>query len=92
LFAVIAWGLWNNRNLVRNGGKSKSPELIVKEVAAYTREVRQFKEAQNRPAPPSGQIWTPPKRGFYNINVNGAVFKELGCCGVGVVIRNEDGS
>ena len=91
LFAVIAWSLWNNRNLVRHGGKSKSLDLIVREVAAYTMEVRQIKEAQNGLASPIGQTWTPPKRGFYKINVDGAVFKELGCCGVGVVIRNEDG-
>ena len=31
------------------------------------------------------------KKGFYKINVDGAVFKKLGCCGVGAVIRNKYG-
>ena len=32
LFAVTAWSLWNNRNLVEHGGQCKRPEVIVIEV------------------------------------------------------------
>ena len=91
LFAATAWGLWNNRNKVRHGGKCKSLELITRKVAAYTGEVKQLKNEKKRPATSHVQSWTPPKKGFYKINVDGAVFKKLSCCGVGAVIRNKYG-
>ena len=91
LFAITTWSLWSNRNSVCHGGKSKAVALIAREVTACTKEVRQTNEVQSRPSPSIGQTWTPPRRGCYKINVDGAVFKEMGCCGVGMVIRNEEG-
>ena len=32
-----------------------------------------------------------PNPGWYKINTDGAVFGDIGCSGVGVVIRNENG-
>ena len=48
-------------------------------------------EAQVSSAPQISSLWNPPREGLYKINVDGAVFKDLNCCSVGVVIRNERG-
>ncbi|XP_075655070.1 uncharacterized protein LOC142625269 [Castanea sativa] len=91
LFAVTAWSLWNNRNSVRHGGRSKTAKVIVREVAAYADEVRIGSEGQVSSTPHFNSLWSPPRRGLYKINVGGTMFKDLNCCGVGVVIRNERG-
>lgn len=91
LFAITTWRLWCNRNLVCHGGRCKEEALIAQEATAYAKEVRQTNKVQGRSSQPGGQTWTPPRRGCYKVNVEQAVFKELGCCRVGVVIRNEEG-
>lgn len=91
LFAIMAWSLWSNRNSICHRGKCKEVALIAREVTTYAKEVRQTNEVQSRPSPLGRQVWTPPRRGCYKVNVDGVVFKEMNCCGVGVVIRNEGG-
>ena len=63
LFVITAWSLWSNRNSTCHGRKCKAADLIVREVSAYVKEVRQKNEAQSRPSRSAGQRWTPPRRG-----------------------------
>lgn len=83
LFAITTWSLWSNRNSVCHGGKSKQAALISREAIAYAKEARQIIEVQTRPSPSRRQTWTPPRRGCYKVNMDEAVFKDMGYCGGG---------
>ncbi|KAL0016440.1 hypothetical protein SO802_003509 [Lithocarpus litseifolius] len=92
-FAIMAWLLWNNRNYVRHGGSCKSGKSIAWEASKYETEVRDSLPIQGKAAPTTSRTkhWVPPLPGKYKVNIDAAVFKEQGCCGVGVVIRNDKG-
>lgn len=49
LFAIIAWSLWNNRNKLRHGGRTKQFDQIVKEEVEYAKEVKQVKLIPTQP-------------------------------------------
>ncbi|XP_030945993.1 uncharacterized protein LOC115970503 [Quercus lobata] len=92
-FAVTAWLLWNNRNAVRYGGKGKNGKTIEGEARSYMEEYSAVcLNMSNKTQPTTrGKHWSPPPQGKYKVNVDAAVFKEQGCCGLGVVIRNDRG-
>ena len=95
IFAITTWCLWNNRNIVRHGGQCKRHEVIAKEAVEYWKEVQTANQPQetplrNSPAPDE-HFWAPPKQGWYKVNTDGAIFEDIKCYGIGVVIRNERG-
>ena len=91
MFATTVWGIWNNRNQMRHGGQCKSYEVIVKGAVDYLNEYQAANRSTEHFAIPEAVRWRPPKQGWYKVNTDGATFKDIKCCGVGVVIRNEKG-
>ena len=91
MFAITAWSLWNNRNSVIHEGKCKGNGVLIRSEADYVDEIKQEKQPQLWQPPKTTRPWSPPRQDWYKINTDGVVFRDIGCCGSGVVIRNEEG-
>lgn len=91
VLVVAAWGIWNNRNKVQHGDTSKTAAVIVNNARRY---IEEYKQATNLPVSPPTHTptsWKPPSTDWYKINVDGVVFKEIGQCGIGVIVCNDRG-
>ena len=91
VFAIMAWSLWNNKNLAHHGGVCKWWKTIAWEAKKYVDEMRASIPIHNKGIllGPMIKHWDPPPQGKDKVNIDVAVFKEQGCCGIGVVIRND---
>ena len=64
------------------------------EAGRYVEEFRQSNMTNPKPLkqPPQARPhWRPPKSGWFKIIVDGAIFKDPHCCGIGVIIKNDKG-
>ncbi|XP_050278121.1 uncharacterized protein LOC126719630 [Quercus robur] len=89
----IAWALWNNRNEMRNGGERKLGQGLVQWAMEYLAEYGATMELTDS----VGLVvelpvkWTPPREGWFKINVNGAIFSKQKSVRIGVLITDELG-
>lgn len=90
-FATTAWFLWNNRNSVRHGGQCKPAFKILEDSKQFLEEFRGVSELPLPRQPRPLKSWSPPQIGWYKVNIDGAVFKYIGHCGIGVVVQNDKG-
>nr|XP_023874806.1 uncharacterized protein LOC111987333 [Quercus suber] len=92
LTVTTAWCIWFGRNKAQLGAAHQSPHDILVQTRAILGEYQlahlrptKFKEATDN-------CWIPPAFPWYNINMDAAVFPQLGMIGVGVIIRDHEGS
>ena len=90
---TIAWALWNNRNEIRNGGERKLGQRLVQLAMEYLAKYGAAMELTDS----VGLVvelpvkWTPPREGWFKINVDGAILSKQKNAGIGVLIRDELG-
>ena len=88
---MISWGLWNNRNEVRNGGAKKKVQAVIFGALDYLMEYQSSEAATIMQEVKCPASWSPPPPNSYKINVDGAFFAAQKSAGVGILIRDEGG-
>ncbi|CAL5400496.1 unnamed protein product [Camellia sinensis] len=89
LFIAICWCLWNNRNSILFGNKSRTVEEVVSFAVNY---VSEYVQAQERGHLPPAQVrmrrWVAPREGVFKLNFDGSVRTAHASAGVGIIIRD----
>ena len=91
---MLAWTIWTRRNQLRTSSKSFP---ITQVIPSATQLIQDFSQAQTDIPTVMFRVqrqpvkWEPPPPPLLKINFDGAVFKEKGEAGIGVVVRDSHG-
>ncbi|KAK3204864.1 hypothetical protein Dsin_018910 [Dipteronia sinensis] len=92
---IIAWTLWENRNAILNGGRTRSPEALASWAESFLSEFQgPLWPASRREVPLRLAIpgdWIPPSPGLLKLNSGVAIRKGVWATGVGSTIRDDKG-
>ena len=92
-FITICWGIWKNRNDLRMGGKGRAGRTVLQTAMHLVEEFRAANDGktEHQAKPELPISWQPPSQGYYNVNLDGAVFSKRNQAGAGVIIRDGAG-
>ncbi|XVE95311.1 hypothetical protein REPUB_Repub02eG0085500 [Reevesia pubescens] len=87
-------GLWESRNDMLDKGICKKSSEVVNKVQFLLEDFRNAKQEKDIPRNRghSNSHWVAPNAGFVKVNLDVAIFKEMGAIGVGVAIRDSGGN
>ena len=89
---MVAWAVWTNWNKFSVWGVKKSSQQVVYGALDFLAKFQECGCAASGPSTKTQTSWTPPPHTRYKINVDGVVFVAQKSAGIGVIIRDSDGS
>ena len=92
VFSVTSWSIWNQRNQVRLHQPSCSPHQLDSVVKERLAESLAVQPAPHSRPPVSQCQWRPPPSGMVKANFDEAIFTMEHRSGIGVVLRDDQGS
>lgn len=89
LFASVCWFIWKARNQVHFDGQSWDCYMILEKASALCSEFRAATpHLQCCAIPGLIPMWCPPPDDMVKINVDGAIHRQNGSVGVGIIARD----
>ena len=89
---MVAWVVWTNQNKFRVGSVKKSSQQVAYDALEFLMEFQESNCVASSLSTTTQFSWTPPPPTRYKINVDGAVFAAQKSAGIGVIIKDSDGS
>ena len=91
LLIVLFWSIWEKRNTDRVRGCGSSFHDLRSRAVRFLQDFAnaQTSTCQTHVSFPAQRVrWIPPISPHYKVNYDGAIFKESGAAGLGVIIRD----
>ena len=92
LFAVITWGIWHQRNQVRNYKTCCISDQLVLQAKEKLAEYYAVLPPTLPTLVKLKEKWKPPDASLAKINFDGAIFRSENRSGIGVVVRTHMGA
>uniref|UniRef100_A0A7N2L839 RNase H type-1 domain-containing protein n=1 Tax=Quercus lobata TaxID=97700 RepID=A0A7N2L839_QUELO len=92
LIATSTWCMWCNRNKSRLGSPRQSSEEMIYKAQTLLADFQVAHLRRLQPKTAEDSRWTPPSFPWYKVNTDATVFKNSKSVGIGVVVRNHEGS
>ena len=92
LIVTIAWCMWYNRNKTRHGAPRQSSRDIIHKARLILEDYKLAHLQKPLHKEHADTRWIPPDYPWYMINVDAAVFSNKKAVGIGVVVREHEGS
>ncbi|XP_075653880.1 uncharacterized protein LOC142624231 [Castanea sativa] len=92
LIITIVWCMWYNSNKARLGSTRQTCHELIHKARSILDEFQLAHLAQPLFKEKADARWIPPSDPWYKANVDAALFPDLHTIGIGVIIRDHEGS